>query len=707
MRKLFFTICFISFLTAPIALNAEITPIVGRPGAQNHQPKLLTGRDAIPSGMPNPNNPEEVRNFFKKRFEEATRTPMSDDIDWSNAAGIDVIHTEEYYKAKEEESKPLFQKMYEKALAALHEDNSEAQKESEAQQQLAIDKEIAASATRFFTIANQDAQPQEPQIPTVSFPLPSGRRVLAPAREHIPYFLSYLEIQANGYIKAEDTIVIVANNRKFSHGLTRMFPKYAQKGQRIDFILDSVIVNGTKVPYSIEEIGNNIVLKPKFNHTLEPGVYTYKFNYIVSNKLLRQDKDLLLEWNLTGRPLNAFVTSANVILSVPDGHSIEDALAIVGRSNRYSDRRTNVFPLASNVIALSNTTPLFSGENMLVIAQMNQNIFIKDFDKNFSYFLTNWGYIVYAVIGLLAILLSFTVSLLTLKKDRKKNRFTPSYNGALMRSILVNKYDRTAFVAQLLDLFRKNCIDITSEDNRIMLLRRQELPTKTTKTDKRALRVLFAKKRQLEVNNANNLILKKAKSIFEKNVNKTIKKYNMIHNIGYILSGCAMLLLTAGFISYISVNFAQTLIIILSTVILYAFYVWILRHRFKHWYTTLPIKLFALISIVLVWMFSSIYIDGITSLIFLAAVVVIFVFAKIFGEQNNFINEAKDTISAYKEYLVGNADAINLSRDFLNQQANIVALGIEEYFPQNASNKTFYKLDTAEELKNMLIGIVN
>ena len=71
-----------------------------------------------------------------------------------------------------------------------------------------------------------------------------------------------------------------------------------------------------------------------------------------------------------------------------------------------------------------------------------------------------------------------------------------------------------------------------------------------------------------------------------------------------------------------------------------------------------------------------------------------------------FINEAKNSIGNFKEYLISGADAINLSRDFINQQSNILALGISEYYPQNVANKNYYRLDVAENIKQSLIGII-
>lgn len=703
MNRLFFTICFIICSNMIAATSqARIESIVGTP-------KLppVTSFDTVPNNMPDPKNEEEVREFFKKRLAEAARSVVSEDVDLTSINSVNVIHSKEYYDIKEEQKKPFYQKIYEKAISSLNNDeSSEGQTDSPDSFLFPSDDQVAQEATRFFTIEEKEIAPR-PQVPTVALNLPSGRRILAPAREHIPYFLSYIDIQANGYIKVEDTIVVVANGNKFASALQRTFPKYAADNQRMEFILESVTANGTKIPYTSEEIGNNIVIKPKYNQRLEPGIYTYVFKYMVNNKLLHNGDNVLLSWNLVGSPINTLITSANAIVTLPSGHSFDNAFSLIGRGDSLTNRRTNIFRLAGNAVAFSSNTPILNNETVNLITEMNKNIFIKDFDKSFSNFLINWGNIVYAVIGLVAILGSFLLSLIGLKKERKNNKYNPSYNGSLMRSIMVGKYDRVAFVAQLLDLYRKNAIDITQSDNRLFLHRKSVDKSKLKKHELKALKTMFPKDTiDLEINNTNNIIFKKANRLLAKVNAKKIKKYRIIHNISYVLFSCAMLILTEIFISFINLNFAQTLIILLTTTSLYAFYIWILRHRFKHWYVTLPIKLFVLTSLVLIWLFSSIYIGAVTSLLIIVMLSIIFAFTHIFGEHNNFINEAKGAIAKYKEYLQTNADAINLSRDFVNQQSNIFALDISEYFPQNISNKNFYKLDIAENIKQALIGIV-
>lgn len=711
MNKKFFIIsfCIASLVNFPANSDVTFLPNVGNIADNKVREAPKSPYDV--DGMPNPDNEEEVRNFFKKRLENAYTTEITKDMDLSQISSHSVIPSTEALAKQAEEKKSTFQKIYEEALRSIKKnDNSSSSPES-----IPTTENIETpSSTRFFTLApqnNPEIVNKEPDIATVAVTLPSGKRILAPAVEHIPYWLSYIDILSNGYIKIEDTITIVANGEKFATGLERMFSKYTtykgKRQHRIEFILNSVTVNGTSVPYYAEEIGDNIMIKPKYNQQLTPGVYTYKFEYYINNKLQKEKDLVFLDWHLTGRPINALITSANSIITLPTGFSFADRLAVIGKNGKYTNQRTNIFNLAKNVVAFSNITPLLNGENMQIITVMNDTPFLNNYDNKFENFIIDWGNILYASIGFITILLSFLLSLFSLKKERKKNKYNPNYNGSLMRNISIGKYDRIAFISQLLELYKKDALDIINDNNRLYLIRKNINSKRLSKTEKRALRKLFTKKEtRLEINVSNNQCIKKAKNIFEKANKKLIKKFRLMHNIGYVIFSIAMLITSEIFIALLNINFAQSLTIMLSTNILFTFYIWILRHKFKRLYISLPIKLFSLVAIVIVWLFSSVYIGGITSALIIGMITLIFGFSKTFNEQNNFVNDAKNTISNYKEYLETNAEAINLSKDFLNQQSNIFALGIMDYYPQNVSNKRYYMLDIADDLKQSLIGII-
>lgn len=714
MKKLFLSICFILGSVCINTANADVISLAD-PNQVRQAPEMKSPNDIIVTeSLPDPDNTDEIKDFFRKRFENAARSEKEENFDISKPSSVGVLYTPEYYEKLKESKKTTFEKIYDEAIASLHK-NENAPAPTGAPDDMASDQTQSAQvATRFFTLAPKQKSPvpqiQQDVVPSVSVTLPSGRKILAPADEHIPYLLSYIDVQSNGYLKVEETIIIVAAGKKFKYGFPRYFSKYAydENGKRhqIELILDSVEINGTDVPYILEEVGNDIIMKPQYNQELEPGVYSYKFSYMINNKLHPNGDFVLLNWNITGSPLNAFITSANAVISLPEGHTFTDSRTMIGRFNEYTDQRVNTFFLAKNILAISSITPVLNMENMDILAAMNTNLFIKDFDKNFSHFIADWGKVFYAGIGLLIIFFSFVLSLLTLKFDQRRNRFKPAYNGSMLRNLLVGKYDRIAYVAQILELYRKGALDLTNNNGRIFLTKKNIKNTKLTKTEKKGLKALFGKLNTIEVNKAFNLKIKKSIKVFEKYSQKQVNKYKFRHNVGYLLFSFAMLFVTIIAISLISVNFAQSLIIMFLTTVFSTFYVWILKHRFKNFFINLLLNVFSIFALIFIWLFSSIYIGNITGILLIASIFVIFEFRKIFDIQNSFINDAKNAISNYKEYLISNADAINLSRDFINQQANIYALNIMEYYPANVSNKDYYKLTIADDFKRALIEIL-
>lgn len=715
MKKVFLLIfCVLQFYC--FSVNADVFKITDIDQNRLQNKSIKPSETLAKDTMPDPRDQQAVREFFKKRLEQVAVTPAPEGEDYNNPTSINVVHTPDYYRKLEEEKKPLFQKMYEEAVRMVNEKDEQTKGLNPSANQQELEDEAAETATRFFTLKTpqkpriEEDYNEEPQIATVGFSLPSGRRMLAPAIEHIPYFLSYIDIQANGYLKIEDTVIVVADGQKFATAMERVFPKYVYdnngRKQRIELTLTDVSINETPVKYIVEESGNDIILKPKYKQQLESGVYTYTFNYLVNYQLQKSGKNVTLNWNLTGRPLNAFITSANAIVTLPNGFSFKNAQGIIGQNGQYTNRRTNIIPMSANVVAFSNWTPVKNGETMNIITVADATAFLPDFDRGFSHFLSNWSGVFYSGLGFVAILLSFVLSLLTLKKEQKSRKYNPSYNGSLMRQIMVGKYDRTAFVAQLLELYRKQAIDLSEENNRLFIMKKNSETSRLNAAEKKALKILFSKKMsQVEVNVTHNQTFKKIKNIFINDNNKQIKKHRFMHNIIYLIFSSAMLLCSEVFIALAGTNTAQMLVILLTLTAIYAFYIWLLSRKFKHRWIALIIKAISLIALFFVWVFGSVYIGGITNLIILLTLVVIFAFTGIFSKKNSYIDEAKSVIDNYKEYLLRNADAINLSREFLNQQSNIFALDIADYFPHNSVNKSFYKLDIAEHLRKNLVGI--
>ena len=81
----------------------------------------------------------------------------------------------------------------------------------------------------------------------------------------------------------------------------------------------------------------------------------------------------------------------------------------------------------------------------------------------------------------------------------------------------------------------------------------------------------------------------------------------------------------------------------------------------------------------------------------------IFQYSVLFTKRNGLIkNKIKET-EEFKNYLEKNAQAIGMSQEFTTQEANIYALELSKFYPQNAYNNKNYSLDIAKEIENLLI----
>lgn len=153
-----------------------------------------------------------------------------------------------------------------------------------------------------------------PDFPVVNVELPNGTQTLVPAKEHIPYLFSKIEILPTGLIGINETITVIANGDKLKNGLSRAIPKYSTSRagirNKVDLTLLSVTVNGQEVPYKAEEAGDKIILTPKEEYTLAPGIYTYNFAYLLDRQLWYYDTFNEFYWDVTGSSWNLVVANA-------------------------------------------------------------------------------------------------------------------------------------------------------------------------------------------------------------------------------------------------------------------------------------------------------------------------------------------------------------------------------------------------------------
>ena len=119
MRKLFFAICFTVF-----SINQAIADVhtLDTAAENRQQPSTVDPFQAV-EGMPNPNNLDEVINFFKKRFQNAHVSTRDQMGDLSKPGTIDIQHSKEYIDDMQEQKKSTFEKIYDAAMQRISGEN--------------------------------------------------------------------------------------------------------------------------------------------------------------------------------------------------------------------------------------------------------------------------------------------------------------------------------------------------------------------------------------------------------------------------------------------------------------------------------------------------------------------------------------------------------------------------------------------------------
>lgn len=695
MNKLFLAICFSILAFNAGAGTVEIKDIGS---AQQQNVSAADMASLTPEGMPDPENTEEVIAFFKNRFKNASVSHAKDLGDLNQSDSIDVQHSAEYIAQMQEQRKSTFEKIYDEAMGRISGNKPD---------------EASDSPTTFYELAPEQQKQiindlSQSDVPLVNVLLPTGKKIVAPAREHIPYLLAELNILPSGLIQVQEDITVVANGQKLKNGLTKVLPKFSTSRagvrKKLDIQLLSVSVNGSDLPYMLEEIGDYIYIKPRQEYILQPGVYTYTFKYLLDRKLWYYDDFTEFYWDVAGSYLNLVITSANAIVSIPDGKNFLSQTVMTGYQKRLSDRRAVIASLDNNALGFASLTPILPHEGMHILVSLDKNVFLEPpFGRKFVWFVTDYGDILFTLAGLAAVLISYMLSWNYLKRNKNKARLSFKQTAATMRFLLKGKFDNIAFVASLLEMYRKNIIDIQKQDGNIILIKKTDNLSSLTHGEKSAVDNLFVGKESVIVANAANMLkFKRACSAIEKSLRTGLKLSSLQLNIGYLVFSVSMLILTEIAVASLGINPLQTGLILFSGTLTVAFYIWILKRKFKTKAVNYTAKTIAVLLIVFAVLLMSVYIKLISAVILAGMVYTIFEYSELFMKRTGASQGKNKETEEMRKYLEANAATICRGHEFSIQQANIFALNLGRYYPENSVNEKIYKLAVADELAQIL-----
>ncbi|MFI3241819.1 MAG: DUF2207 domain-containing protein [Alphaproteobacteria bacterium] len=677
MKKLFLTICFL----CPFVAHSAVRSISSIQAAQQIKFPDPVDRAEIFSDY----DEDDWNNLLVTRFEKANIKKVDRRSLGRNSA-TSVVPSDEALAAKNKEEKSLFDKMYDDAVNRLLNKNT-----------VEVDTEVADFAPLPDKLENKkkDFATIDINIPFISEP------VEVPARPHIPYFFSDIEVLSNGYSLIEENIVVLNNEgAPYLKVFNKFLSNRNNEKRKIDLEIVEVLINGEPVNYVQKEVSNKFVFKPSEDIVLPSGVFEYKFKYIIKNNLSFYDKNDEFFFNVTG--INALpITRAGFAFSIPQGLEVINQIAFKEFQKTFSQDNIVGLQNGNTSIYISKDVIASGGGFYLISSIKKDGLISPDFIKRFWNFIDTHSDVLFAFMGFAVILIAYMISLKSLSEKISKQKLNIKKTPAMMRLLSFNICDIRSLISLFLDLYRKGVVDIIKNDDTLLLVKKTDSQPNLSKYEKLAMAEIFANKESvLSITSYNHLKLKRALQQLQKGLQKTLRNFVYKLNSRYLLFSFSMLLVSVVAISLGHLNIYQVFASSLTLVGLFILFCLLYSLKIKNKILAYTIKTISVLGLLLMCFWLSNIIGYLASIFVLLSVVVIFVFSNLFvkrsGLLQNYIKEALE----YKSFLIKSLKGNISDRDLQLQQASIFALEVE-FNKEELSAKKSNKLDLAQEILNV------
>lgn len=679
MNKLFFAICFnLLFVNAVQAKISRITT------QDNIKPQEQTVSNEVKKITT-----EELKSLIKDNFEKAIKV-NPEDIN----RNFGYIPSVARQMREKENKKGVFQKIYEQAISRI--ENPTQNVENNVSEPIYQNTETQTQQEEWNNLSN---------IPFITAYLPPDYNSFnIPALEHIPYLMNSIEVMQNGLVKFEETIVVVANGEKITKGLIKILPlkifNATGQSKNLDYSIINVQVNDTPVKYKLTSNNNNVFLSPETDYQLTPGVYTYKFEYLVDNLLWDYKDFYQLYWDVGSNGWNLVTDRLGASLALPQSEGLLQEQILLGSAQGLNYDAVDIYtngPFAKAYIA---KRPLFAGEGMHLIADIDKNILLPEtrWQKIFR-FLYSQGDVYLSLLGLIIVTLSFVVSWRYISKDKGLQKIPLNKSAMVIRYLLLNRFDIKSACGFLLELYRKNIIDIQQSGDTILLIKRTDNIKGLLAYEQKAIKQLFPTHETTFSVSKNNLLpLKRFAKYLEKGLKKQMIRFQLKLNTGYLLFSFAMLFLTELSVALFKINSPYVFGILALTTIGCFFAVSLWYFGNKKWMKFLA-KLVSIDVIFMCLVAFSAVVNPLASIFLIITVVVIVIALQIYSKRLGLIKQYIQDVAKQKDYILQHRDNIVLGKDFLNYQAAIWAFDLENEFA-NSNKQEYNKLQIVKNIAN-------
>ena len=687
MKKLFFAIYF-SVCIFGIA-NAKITPVSGythiTPEVVGNKENAIKEIDA-----------EEFTDFLEKRFKSARKVNKKE-INKTTSS----IRDELKQLNKSDDGENFFQNIYNKALKRINKPSDEQRDDVVVEDDL---MDLIQNTTN--GIDEQTKQWQNSVVPMVTAYLPPyNTPTEVPAIEHIPYLMNNIEVLPSGMVLFEETVVVVANGQKLKSGLTKILPSTMsnKKGrtQNIDYTIIDVSINGEPINYKLAKSGNKVLLVPDKNYRLPAGIYTYKFQYLADNLLLKEANDYMLYWDVGGNGWNLIIDRSFANIRTPDKQSVIHQEAIVGSPRIFYN---NSVYTESDAVSYTYTSqiPLFIGTGMHILTRMDKAAFNNmTLGQQFIRSFYNYGDIYISFIGLLIIAVSFIISWRYISMGKSKIKTSLSKTSLMIRYMLHEKFDKKSICGFLLDLYKKNIIDIQQSGNTILLIKSTDNLKSLLPYEKKALKAIFpSHETTFSVTENNKLPLKRFVKILEKGLKKDVTKFYLKLNLSYLFFSIGMMFVVWTGMAFFKID-TNYVLGILSATSVFAFAGTILWYVANNKWVKIILRYLSINILAICLLIYSAVIHPLGALLVIFSIILTVYSIRMFSKRSGLVRSYIQDIIKQKEYLQSNVDTITLSKNFANYQALILVCDLEDDIkPSNEDNR--YKIPVIKNIMNRI-----
>jgi uncharacterized membrane protein YgcG len=377
------------------------------------------------------------------------------------------------------------------------------------------------------------------------------------AAERIIDFHADIDVHADGAMNVTETITVRAEGRNIKRGIYRDLPTDYENalGHRVTVAYTHVGVlrDGRPEPHHQERLSNGIrIYIGDENRFLKTGEYTYTLSYRTDRQLgFFADHDELY-WNVTGNGWSFTIDEASASVRLPS--TVPGAEMVLEAYTGPSGAKGRDYEATLDMTSTAQfrvTRPLGVEEGLTIVVSWPKGHVVEpSAERRLGWFLEDNGALVAGGLGLLILLMYYSVSWNRVGRDPQPGIVIPRYNPpngyspASMRFVRQMGYDDRTFAAALINLAVKGRLVIHDDDGEYLL---EEVPGATGKLaagESALLRRLFTAGKRLKLERKNHKRIKSAIRAHGNSLEADYEKRYFESNAGYTVVGIVISVLT-------------------------------------------------------------------------------------------------------------------------------------------------------------------